>query len=117
MEVGPTGAQFGYSDPKEGRYCSKFDGAEIVRRCVAANCDYVVTWVRDGDFAYYDSKLLPKAPGLKSRDPLREAVAEAKKQHVPLLAYCVVQQAGHYLAAHPEWQRVRKKARKGPNGP
>lgn len=104
MEVGPTGAQFGYSDPKDVRYCSKFDGAEIVRRCVAANSEYVVLWVRDGDYAYYDSKMLPKAPGLAQRDPLREAVAEAKKHHLPLLAYCVVQQAGHYLAAHPEWE-------------
>jgi hypothetical protein len=104
MEVGPTGAQFGYSDPKDARYCSQFDGAEIVRRCVGAHCEYVVLWARDGDFAYYDSKLLPKAPGLKDRDPLRDAVTEARKHKLPLLTYCVVQQAGHYLAAHPEWE-------------
>lgn len=104
MEVGPTGAQFGYSDAKDSRYCARFDGGEIVRRCAAAKCQYVVLWARDGDYAYYDSQLLLKAPGLGSRDPLREGVAEARKQGLPLIAYCVVQQAGHYLKAHPEWE-------------
>lgn len=102
MEVGPTGAQFGYSDPADARYSARFDGAEIVRRCAAAGCEYVVLWVRDGDYAYYDSKRLLKCPGLGTRDPLRDAVAEARRQRLPLIAYCVVQQAGHYLAAHPE---------------
>ena len=64
MEVGPTGAQFGNSDTNDLRYCAKFDGREIVRKCAAAHCEYVVLWARDGDFAYYDSKLLLKAPGL-----------------------------------------------------
>ena len=59
MEVGPTGAQFGHSDKGDTRYCARFDGREIVRRCVAAHCDYLVIWARDGDYAYYDSKLLP----------------------------------------------------------
>jgi hypothetical protein len=104
MEVGPTGAQFGHSDPTDARYCSQFDGADIVRHCAVAKCQYVVLWVRDGDYAYYDSKLLLKAPGLGSRDPLRDGVQEARKQGLPLIAYCVVQQAGHYLKAHPEWE-------------
>ncbi len=76
MEIGPTGAQFGHSDPKDARYCARFDGHEIVRHAVAAHCDYLVLWVRDGDYAYYDSKLLPKAPGLGNRDPLRDAMDE-----------------------------------------
>ena len=103
MEVGPTGAQFGHSDPHDTRYCSHFDGREIVRACVAANCEYLVLWARDGDYAYYNSRLLPKAPGLGDKDPLREAVDEAHKAHLPILAYCVVQQGGHYLDAHPEF--------------
>jgi len=103
MEVGPTGAQFGYSDPQDTRYCARFDGREIVRRCVAAHCEYVVIWARDGDYAYYDSALLPKAPGLGARDPLRETVEEARSRQLPVIAYCVVQQGGHYLAAHPEF--------------
>ncbi len=104
MEVGPTGAQFGHSDPKDGRYCARFDGAEIVRRSLAAHSGYLVLWVRDGDYAYYNSKLLPKAPGLGARDPLREAVDEARAQKFPIISYCVVQQAGHFLKAHPEWE-------------
>ena len=107
MEVGPTGAQFGHSDQNDTRYCSKFDGAQIVRRCVAAHGEYLVLWVRDGDYAYYDSKLLPKAPGLAARDPLREAVEEAKTHKLPIIAYCVVQQGGHFLKAHPEFEMRR----------
>ncbi|MCL5095943.1 MAG: beta-galactosidase trimerization domain-containing protein [Candidatus Omnitrophica bacterium] len=104
MEVGPTGAQFGHSDTNDTRFCSRFDGREIVRRCIAAHCQYVVIWARDGDFAYYASKLLMKAPGLGNRDPLREAVEEAHKHKLPIIAYCVVQQAGHFLDAHPEFE-------------
>ena len=104
MEVGPTGAQFGHSDPNDTRYCARFDGREIVRRCVSAHCDYLVIWARDGDYAYYDSKLLPKAPGLGERDPLRETVQEAAKHKLPVIAYCVVQQGGHYLREHPEFE-------------
>jgi hypothetical protein len=104
MEVGPTGAQFGHSDPKDKRYCAKFDGRQIVRNCVAANCDYLVIWARDGDYAYYNSKLIPKAPGLEKRDPLRETIEEARKHKLPIIAYCVVQQGGHFLVAHPEFE-------------
>ena len=104
MEVGPTGAQFGHSDPTDTRYCSRFDGTQIVQSAIAAHCDYLVLWVRDGDYAYYQSKLLPVAPGLKSRDPLKDAVREAHAHKLPLLAYCVVQQGGHYLSAHPEYE-------------
>jgi len=104
MEVGPTGAQFGHSDPNDTRYCSKFDGGRIVRRCVSANCDYLVIWARDGDYAYYNSKLLPKAPGLGGRDALAETMAEAQKHNLPVIAYCVVQQGGHFLDEHPEYE-------------
>lgn len=104
MEVGPTGAQFGHSDRKDARYCSKFDGREIVRHCLSATCDYLVIWARDGDYAYYDSKLLPKAPGLGNRDALQETVEEARKHRMPVIAYCVVQQGGHFLKEHPELQ-------------
>ncbi len=104
MEVGPTGAQFGNSEPHDLRFAARFDGQEIVRRAAAAHSEYLVMWVRDGDYAYYESKLLPKAPGLGQRDPLREAVAEARKHRLPVIAYCVVQQGGHFLKAHPEWE-------------
>jgi len=104
MEIGPTGAQWGHSDTNDTRYCSRFDGRDIVRHAVAAHSEYLVLWVRDGDYAYYDSKLLPKAPGLGTRDPLREAMDEARLAKLPIIAYCVVQQGGHFLNAHPEWE-------------
>ena len=104
MEVGPTGAQFGHSDPNDSRYCKSWNGREIVQNCVKANAEYLVLWLRDGDYAYYNSKLLPKAPGLGDRDPLREAMDEAKKHGLPIISYCVVQQGGIYLNEHPEWQ-------------
>ncbi|MCX8064132.1 MAG: beta-galactosidase trimerization domain-containing protein [Candidatus Hydrogenedentes bacterium] len=103
MEVGPTGAQWGFSAPDDERYCSKMDGAMIVRMCKDAGCDYVVLWARDGDYAYYNSKILPKAPGLKDRDPLKDGVEEAKKYNMPVIAYCVVQQGGHFIDTHPEF--------------
>lgn len=104
MEVGPTGAQWGNSDTTDARYCSRFDGGEIVRRTVDAHTDYLVIWARDGDYAYYNSELLPKAPGLGDRDSLREAIDEARVRGLPVIAYCVVQQGGHYLKSHPEWE-------------
>ena len=104
MEIGPTGAQFGHSNSNDVRYCARFDGRQIVRHAVAAHSEYLVMWVRDGDYAYYDSKLLPKAPGLGQRDPLREAMDEARLARLPVIAYCVVQQGGHFLKAHPEWE-------------
>jgi hypothetical protein len=104
MEVGPTGAQFGYSDPTDIRYCSNWNERDIVRACVQANAEYLVLWLRDGDFAYYNSRLLPKAPGLGERDPLLEAMDEAKKSKLPIISYCVVQQGGIFLSEHPEWQ-------------
>lgn len=104
MEVGPTGAQFGYSDPEDARYCRLWDGQTIVQQCVAANAEYLVLWLRDGDYAYYNSKLLPKAPGLGVRDPLREAMEEAKKHNLPIISYCVVQQGGIFLNENPQWQ-------------
>ena len=104
MEVGPTGAQWGHSDPTDEGYCRNWDGGEIVKKCIEANAEYLVLWLRDGDYAYYDSKRLPKAPGLGNRDPLREAMTEAKKHDLPIISYCVVQQGGIFMAEHPQWQ-------------
>lgn len=106
IEVGPTGAQFGNSDLKDITYCKLWDGKEIVRESVEANAEYLVLWLRDGDYAYYNSELLPKAPGLGDRDPLADAMEEAHEHNLPIISYCVVQQAGHFLAEHPEWQMV-----------
>jgi hypothetical protein len=107
MEVGPTGAQFG-SDPSDAGYAARFDGREVVRRCVEAKSEYLVIWARDGEYAYYDSRHQPRAPGLGSRDVLREAVEEGAKQKLPIIAYCVLQYPTQALRQHPDW-RARDK--------
>ena len=35
---------------------------------------------------------------------MEEAIDEAKKSDLPIISYCVVQQGGHFLKAHPEWE-------------
>jgi hypothetical protein len=103
MEVGPTGAQFG-GGRHAPDYAREFDGAEIVRRSVAAKAEYLVIWVRDGDFTFHDSKRVPRPVGLGNRDVLREAVDEARRHHLPLIAYCQLQYPAHELREHPEWK-------------
>ena len=103
MEVGPTGAQFG-GGRHAADYASRFDGAEIVRRSVAANAEYLVLWVRDGEFTFHDSKLVPQPAGLGDRDVLREAMDEARKHRLPIIAYCQLQYPSHELRLHPEWK-------------
>ena len=103
MEVGPTGAQFG-GGRHAPDYAREFNGAEIVRRSVAAKAEYLVIWVRDGDFTFHDSKRVPRPVGLGNRDVLREAVDEARRHHLPLIAYCQLQYPAHELREHPEWK-------------
>jgi len=102
MEVGPTGAQFG-AEGGDPLYAARFNGSEIVRRCREAGSEYVVVWARDGVYAYYDSAVQPKAPGLRERDVLREAVREGRRLGMPIIAYCVLQYPTTALAEHPEW--------------
>ena len=103
MEIGPTGAQFagGKHAPD---YARNFNGRDIVRRCVEANAEYLVLWVRDGEFTFHNSKLLPKPPGLGDRDVLREAADEARRHQLPLLVYCQLQYPAHELRQHPDWK-------------
>lgn len=103
LEVGPTGAQFagGRHAPDYARH---FDGREIVRRSVAANAEYLVLWVRDGDFTFHRSRWVPRPAGLGDRDVLREAADEARRHHLPLIAYCQLQYPAHELRQHPDWK-------------
>jgi hypothetical protein len=103
MEVGPTGAQFagGQHAPN---YAANFNGREIVRRCAEANAEYLVLWVRDGDFTFHNSQLVPKPTGFGDRDVLREAVQEGRKLNLPIIAYCQLQYPAHELRQHPEWK-------------
>ncbi|MCX5758341.1 MAG: beta-galactosidase trimerization domain-containing protein, partial [Candidatus Hydrogenedentes bacterium] len=107
MEVGPTGAQYG-CDPADNLYAAKFNGKEIVEKAISANCQYVVIWAKDSEFAYYNSKVAPKCPGLGDRDVLREAVDAAAPHKLPIIAYCVVQGNGYPLRDHPEFKMADK---------
>jgi hypothetical protein len=103
MEVGPTGAQFagGKHAPD---YARNFNGRDIVRHCVDAQAEYLVLWVRDGDFTFHTSKLVPKPPAFGDRDVLREAMDEAALHKLPVIAYCQLQYPAHELREHPGWK-------------
>jgi hypothetical protein len=105
MEVGPTGAQFG-ADARDTGYAAQFNGKDIVDKQIEVGSEYLVIWGRDGEWAYYDSQVAPKAPGLGDRDPLREAAEAAKANGLPLIVYCVVQSGGYALREHPEFGMV-----------
>lgn len=112
MEIGPTGANEAteamqlLGTTNDLRYASRFDGREIVRRCVEAHGEYVVIWARDSEWAYYDSKLEPKAPGLGKRDVLRETVDEARQHNLPVLTYILQQYPARTLIEHPDWKAL-----------
>lgn len=103
MEVGPTGAQFG-SDASDVKYAEKFSGTDIVAAQIATGSQYIVIWGKDGEYAYYNSKVAPKCPGLGDRDVIRETVEAAKPHNLPVIVYCVVQAGGYPLRQHPEFK-------------
>ena len=58
-----------------------------------ARAEYGVVFMRDGNNAYYNSKLTEKCRELGDRDLLRECLDEARKHGMPIIAYCQVQYA------------------------
>ena len=99
IEVGPTGANL--QDPV---YMSQANGKRIVDCLRLAHADYGVVFMKDMEFAYYNSKVAAKCPGLGSRDLLGECLDEAKKHHLPIIAYCQVQYDSSSWRAHPDWR-------------
>jgi hypothetical protein len=107
LEVGPTGSQFGGSTNDTG-FATRFNGRDIVRASKESGAEYLVIWAREGDWAFYDSQLQPKPPGLGARDVLREAVEEGRRLGLPIISYCQIQYPGHTLREHPDWRMVDK---------
>lgn len=79
-------------------------GKEVIDNLAKAKVDYAVIFMKDGDYAYYNSQFATKAPYLGERDLLRECLDEAKKHDIPIIAYCQVQYDGSSWEAHPEWR-------------
>jgi hypothetical protein len=102
MEVGPSGKQGPFDATGDG-YAAQLNGADIVAKQIEVGSQYLVIWGRDGDWAFYDSKLMPKCPGLGERDVVREAVEAARAHGLPIIVYVVVQSGGHALKEHPEF--------------
>lgn len=105
LEVGPTGSQFGGS-PEDVGFAEQFNGRKIVEASKNCGAEYLVIWAREGDWAFYDSKLQPKPPGLGNRDVLQEAVEAGQQAGLPIIAYCQVQYPGHTLRQYPQWRMV-----------
>lgn len=103
MEVGPTGAQFG-ADQSDTPYASKFSGKDIVDAQIATGSQYLVIWGKDSEYAYYNSKVAPKCPGMGERDVVQESLDAAKPHKLPVIVYCVVQGNGYPLRDHPEYK-------------
>jgi len=99
IEVGPTGANI--QDP---RFMARATGKEIVQNLVRACAEYGVVFMKDMEFAYYDSAAARKCPGLGERDLLRECLDEAKPHGLPIVAYSEIQYDDSSWRQHPEWR-------------
>jgi len=99
IEVGPTGG-----NDKDSIYMSKMTGRMVIENILRANAQYLVIFMKDMAFAYYDSKVARKCPQLGGRDLLRECVDEAAPHGIPVVAYCQCQYDSSSWRAHPEWR-------------
>ena len=99
IEVGPTGA-----NDRDDIYMSRANGKDIVQNILKAKAQYLVIFMKDQNFAYYNSKIARKCPQLKDMDLLKEVIEEAKKHSIPVIAYVQVQYDTSSWLAHPEWR-------------
>ncbi len=99
IEVGPTGA-----NDRDEIYMSKANGRDILEKILKAKAEYLVIFMKDQNFAYYNSKVARKCPQLKDRDLLKEVIEEANKYNIPVIAYVQVQYDTSSWLLHPEWR-------------
>lgn len=99
IEIGPTGA-----NDKDAIYMSHPTGKEWAANLARANCEYGVLFMKDMEFAYYNSRVARKCPNLGDRDLLRDTIAEATPRGIPIVAYCQIQYDDSSWRAHPEWR-------------
>ena len=99
VEIGPTG-----HNDKDPKFMSNATGREIIEQVVKAEAEYVVIFFKDWQYAYYDSQVAPKCPGIGQRNLFTECMDEARKHDLPVVAYSIVQHDGATYEAHPEWR-------------
>ncbi|HQH51868.1 MAG TPA: hypothetical protein PKY01_05545 [Candidatus Hydrogenedentes bacterium] len=100
IEYGPTGA----NTLDREIYMSQATGKQIIENLLTARAQYLVVFMKDMRFAYYNSRVAQKCPGLGERDLLAECIAEAGPHSMPVIAYCQVQYDDSSWEAHAEWR-------------
>ena len=99
IEVGPSGVN--QQDPF---FFSRASGEAIVENLLKAKVEYAVIFMKDQDFAYYNSNLARRCPGLGGRDLFTEITEAARKHSLPIVAYCQIQGDTSAWLAHPDWR-------------
>lgn len=99
MELGPTGA-----NDQDTIYMARATGRDWVESLVRAGAEYGVIFMKDQNFAYYNSQIARRCPNLGQRDLLSECISAASKHGIPIIAYCQIQYDTAAWQAHPEWR-------------
>lgn len=110
IEIGPTGA-----NDKDDVYIARATGKEIIENLAKARAEYAIIFMKDQNFAYYNSKIARKCPNLGQRDLLRECLDEANMHNILIIAYCQIQWDTSTWLTHPEWRMKDNEGKDVPN--